>query len=82
MKICRFEYKNEIKTGVIELEYEKIIVDETKEVIATVFENKKTLFAFALEIHRFEGIVEDDLDIYLNSLNSFWLGVTETFQFK
>jgi 2-keto-4-pentenoate hydratase/2-oxohepta-3-ene-1,7-dioic acid hydratase in catechol pathway len=34
MKICRFEYKNVIKTGVLELEYEKIIVDETKEVIA------------------------------------------------
>jgi 2-keto-4-pentenoate hydratase/2-oxohepta-3-ene-1,7-dioic acid hydratase in catechol pathway len=34
MKICRFEYKNEIKTGVLELEYEKIIVDETKEVVA------------------------------------------------
>ncbi len=34
MKICRFEYKNEVKTGVLELEYEKIIVDETKEVIA------------------------------------------------
>jgi 2-keto-4-pentenoate hydratase/2-oxohepta-3-ene-1,7-dioic acid hydratase in catechol pathway len=35
MKICRFEYKNEVKTGVLELEYDKIIVDETKEVIAS-----------------------------------------------
>jgi predicted nucleotidyltransferase len=59
-----------------------IIRPETKEIIATIFENEKTLFTFALEIHRFEGIVEDNLDIYLNSLNSFWLGVMETFQFK
>jgi 2-keto-4-pentenoate hydratase/2-oxohepta-3-ene-1,7-dioic acid hydratase in catechol pathway len=34
MKICRFEYKNEIKTGVLEAEYGKIIVDDTKEVVA------------------------------------------------
>jgi predicted nucleotidyltransferase len=56
-----------------------IIRPETKEIIATIFENEKTLFTFALEIHRFEGIVEENLDIYLNTLNSFWLGVTETF---
>jgi 2-keto-4-pentenoate hydratase/2-oxohepta-3-ene-1,7-dioic acid hydratase in catechol pathway len=34
MKICRFEYKNEIKTGVLEAEYGKVIVDDTKEVVA------------------------------------------------
>jgi 2-keto-4-pentenoate hydratase/2-oxohepta-3-ene-1,7-dioic acid hydratase in catechol pathway len=34
MKICRFEYKNEIKTGVLEAEYGKVIADDTKEVIA------------------------------------------------
>lgn len=34
MKICRFEYKNEIKTGVYEPQYEKVIDDETKEVIS------------------------------------------------
>jgi 2-keto-4-pentenoate hydratase/2-oxohepta-3-ene-1,7-dioic acid hydratase in catechol pathway len=33
MKICRFEYQGKIKTGILEPEYEKIIVDETKEVI-------------------------------------------------
>ncbi len=34
MKVCRFEYKNEIKTGVLEAEYGKVIVDDTKEVVA------------------------------------------------
>lgn len=34
MKICRFEYKNEVLTGVYEPAYEKIILDETKEVIS------------------------------------------------
>jgi 2-keto-4-pentenoate hydratase/2-oxohepta-3-ene-1,7-dioic acid hydratase in catechol pathway len=34
MKICRFEYKNEIKSGVLESVYGKVIVDDTKEVIA------------------------------------------------
>jgi 2-keto-4-pentenoate hydratase/2-oxohepta-3-ene-1,7-dioic acid hydratase in catechol pathway len=34
MRICRFEYKNEIKTGVLEAEYGKVIDDESKEVIA------------------------------------------------
>jgi 2-keto-4-pentenoate hydratase/2-oxohepta-3-ene-1,7-dioic acid hydratase in catechol pathway len=34
MKICRFEYKNEIKSGVLEPEYEKVIVGDTKEVVA------------------------------------------------
>ncbi len=34
MKICRFEYKNEVKTGVLEAEYGKVIIDDTKEVVA------------------------------------------------
>ncbi len=34
MKICRFEYKNKVKTGVLEAEYGKVIVDDTKEVVA------------------------------------------------
>lgn len=34
MKICRFEYKNEVKTGTYEPVYEKVIDDETKEVIS------------------------------------------------
>lgn len=34
MKICRFEYQNEIRTGIFEPEYEKIMIDETKEVIS------------------------------------------------
>jgi 2-keto-4-pentenoate hydratase/2-oxohepta-3-ene-1,7-dioic acid hydratase in catechol pathway len=34
MKICRFEHKNQIKTGVYEPDYEKVIDDETKEVLA------------------------------------------------
>jgi 2-keto-4-pentenoate hydratase/2-oxohepta-3-ene-1,7-dioic acid hydratase in catechol pathway len=34
MKICRFEYKNEIKSGVLEPFYGKVIVDDTKEVVA------------------------------------------------
>jgi 2-keto-4-pentenoate hydratase/2-oxohepta-3-ene-1,7-dioic acid hydratase in catechol pathway len=34
MKICRFEYKNEIKSGVLEPVYGKVIVDDTKEVVA------------------------------------------------
>ncbi len=34
MKICRFEYKNEVKTGVLEAQYGKVIVDDTKEVVA------------------------------------------------
>jgi 2-keto-4-pentenoate hydratase/2-oxohepta-3-ene-1,7-dioic acid hydratase in catechol pathway len=34
MKICRFEYKNEIKSGVLESVYGKVIVDDTKEVVA------------------------------------------------
>jgi 2-keto-4-pentenoate hydratase/2-oxohepta-3-ene-1,7-dioic acid hydratase in catechol pathway len=34
MKICRFEYKNQIKTGVYEPEYDKVIDDATKEVLA------------------------------------------------
>jgi 2-keto-4-pentenoate hydratase/2-oxohepta-3-ene-1,7-dioic acid hydratase in catechol pathway len=33
MKICRFEYQNQVKTGVYEPEYGKIIDDETKEVL-------------------------------------------------
>lgn len=33
MKICRFEYKNETKFGILEPEYGKVIVDETKEVL-------------------------------------------------
>lgn len=56
-----------------------IIRLETKEIIATIFENQKTLFSFALEIHRFEGKFDEDLDTYLNFLNSFWLGMNETF---
>jgi 2-keto-4-pentenoate hydratase/2-oxohepta-3-ene-1,7-dioic acid hydratase in catechol pathway len=34
MKICRFEYKNEVKSGVLEAEYGKVILDDTKEVVA------------------------------------------------
>jgi 2-keto-4-pentenoate hydratase/2-oxohepta-3-ene-1,7-dioic acid hydratase in catechol pathway len=34
MRICRFEYKNEIKSGIFEAEYGKVIVDNTKEVVA------------------------------------------------
>lgn len=34
MKICRFEYKGKIKTGVFEPEYNKVIDDETKEVLS------------------------------------------------
>ena len=34
MKICRFEYQNEVRTGIFEPEYEKIIIDDTKEVIS------------------------------------------------
>lgn len=34
MRICRFEYKNQIKTGVFEPEYGKVIDDETKEVLS------------------------------------------------
>ncbi|HRH43790.1 MAG TPA: fumarylacetoacetate hydrolase family protein [Pyrinomonadaceae bacterium] len=33
MKICRFEYQGQIKTGIYEPEYEKVIEDQTKEVI-------------------------------------------------
>lgn len=33
MKICRFEYKNEIKIGTYEPEYEKVIDEATKEVL-------------------------------------------------
>ncbi len=34
MKICRFVFKNEVKTGIYEPAYEKIIIDETKEVVS------------------------------------------------
>ncbi len=34
MKVCRFEYKNEIRSGVLEADYGKVIVDETKEVVS------------------------------------------------
>lgn len=34
MKICRFEYQGQIKTGVFEPEYGKVIDDETKEVLS------------------------------------------------
>lgn len=34
MKICRFEYQGQVKTGVYEPEYEKVIDDETKEVLS------------------------------------------------
>ena len=34
MKICRFKYQNEVRTGIFEPEYEKIIIDDTKEVIS------------------------------------------------
>ncbi len=81
LEIDSFDWKL-VGVRILGREIGLIIRPETKEIIATIFENEKTLFTFALEIHRFEGIVEDDLDIYLNSLNSFWLGVTETFQFK
>ena len=33
MKICRFEYKNQIRTGVYEPEYEKVIDDESHQVL-------------------------------------------------
>lgn len=33
MKICRFEYQGQIKTGIYEPEYEKVIEDQTNEVI-------------------------------------------------
>lgn len=33
MKICRFEYKNEVKIGTFEPEYQKIIDAQTKEVL-------------------------------------------------
>jgi 2-keto-4-pentenoate hydratase/2-oxohepta-3-ene-1,7-dioic acid hydratase in catechol pathway len=34
MKICRFKYKNEVFTGILEPEYSKLILDSTKEVIS------------------------------------------------
>lgn len=34
MKICRFKHQKEIKTGIFEPDYEKIILDETKEVVS------------------------------------------------
>lgn len=34
MKICRFEYQGQIKTGILEPDYNKIIDDETKEVLS------------------------------------------------
>ncbi len=34
MKICRFEYQGQVKTGIVEPEYEKVIDNETKEVLA------------------------------------------------
>lgn len=34
MKICRFEHQGQIKTGIYEPQYEKVIDDESKEVIS------------------------------------------------
>lgn len=34
MKICRFEYQGQVKTGIYEPDYEKVIDDQTKEVIS------------------------------------------------
>lgn len=33
MKICRVKYQNKVQTGVLELDYQKVILDETKEVV-------------------------------------------------
>lgn len=33
MKICRFEYRGEVKSGIFEFEYDKVIDDQTKEVL-------------------------------------------------
>lgn len=33
MKVCRVKYQNKVQTGVLEVEYQKVILDETKEVI-------------------------------------------------
>ncbi len=34
MKICRFEHQGQVKTGILEPEYEKVILDDTKEVVS------------------------------------------------
>ncbi len=33
MKICRVKYQNKVQTGILELDYQKVILDETKEVV-------------------------------------------------